>query len=523
MEALNNDYQGYESIKDASGGVARPCHSFFEAITVSLLTLLGAGIRLSFLLQPMRFDEISTFYAYSSMPVATALTKNHPPCNPIFHTFLVNTSTRIFGDVDYAIRLPAFICGVLMIPVAYFLFRELYNKWVGIMAAAMVVASSILIGYSTNARAYTVQSLLIMILFFLGIKVKRSKSYWGWAGIILVGTLALYTLPTSIYYVGALVVWMGLSAVSNDTSEKKWVFIGKLAGACSLIGVLTLLLYLPMILASGLESIVANPMVKSIPFYYFMESSASLVWSTWKSWMLDIHPVISSILIFGFLLSVVFHKKLSKDRVNFQIVAILWCLILLLLMRSVAYERHWIPLLPLFFGFSSAGFYLVGSSLAKLARSRDIKVSIGSQLFCVAVLLITAFFCSLVIASQSPYQNDPTGIPRQDVSYRDAKVNAKALKNELRPGDIVYIDDLAEPTLEYYFIQENIPVGYLFNNIQGARNPESPERLFVIQAFGEGHLFDQAVGDRASIDEIEKARIWKDFDHSQIFVMHRGR
>lgn len=519
-ETIKPQEQEFEKTK-----AARKVEDTYIRLTVGALTVIGALVRLVYISQPLRYDEIITFFSYTaSKPVALALAKNNPPCNPLFHTLLVNISTRIFGNAEWAIRLPVFLAGVIAIPLAYVVFKKLFNKWVGLITAALVTASSMLITYSTNARAYSVQSVLVLVLLLLAVQVKGKRSTWGWVLIVVFATLSFYAMPTTLYFFGAIAIWLALSSLLGDTAENRWLFLGKLTGSCFAIAVLTLILYIPVFQKSGLATVTANPMVKPLPLSYFIEGTARLAADTWKSWNLNLNPVFGLLLAMGLVASVVFHRRMSKDRVNLVLVIIGWSALLLLLQRSVANERHWLPLLPIYFGFAAAGLYYVGSRAMKYVggrRVRPLKLSVG--FLCIVILAFTLFQCTIVYSSGFPYQTDATGWLARDTSFRDVKKITASLKNELRAGDIVYVDHLAAPTLEYYFQRSGLPVGYIYGNMHGAENADSPSRVFVIEAFAEGHTVEFAVKDQVTEQEWSSAHLFKKTGDSRIFVIERAR
>ncbi len=81
--------------------------------------ILGLVLRFAFLGRPMGHDETYTYMAFASRGIKTAITDYHLPNNHVLHTILVVISTSLFGNSPEAIRLPAFIAGVLLIPAVY--------------------------------------------------------------------------------------------------------------------------------------------------------------------------------------------------------------------------------------------------------------------------------------------------------------------------------------------------------------------------------------------------------------------
>ena len=63
--------------------------------------------------------------------------------------------------------------------------------------------------------------------------------------------------------------------------------------AVIITGLLTFLLYLPIIIVNGSGVILSNEYVTAMPLLLFIEGLGPMVRSTWASWNQDIQPVIT--------------------------------------------------------------------------------------------------------------------------------------------------------------------------------------------------------------------------------------
>ena len=97
-------------------------------------------------------DEAYTFMAFVSRGLRVVVTDYHLPNNHVFHTILVNIFYEFFGDSPAAIRLTAFIAGILIIPAAFLVGRNFYDWKIGLIAASILAALPVMIDYSTTAR-----------------------------------------------------------------------------------------------------------------------------------------------------------------------------------------------------------------------------------------------------------------------------------------------------------------------------------------------------------------------------------
>jgi len=459
----------------------RESHSHRYALVLIFLT--GILVRLAFLFQPICHDEAITYMYLASNPLSKLLTIYPDPNHHIFHTLLVHFNTMVLGNDPWVIRLPAFFAGVLIIPATYLVIRKLFNKNAAIIATALVVPSSQLIIYSTNARGYTIQALIFLILLLLAIYIKKTDRLSGWIGLVLFSVIGFYTIPTMLYFFLSVIIWLFLSAVYRDTCTSRTVFIKKLAVAFVLVLFIVVLLYLPPAINSGLSNIIANPWVKSLSWSTFIQLFPGNMKTTWTAWNTDIPLFMTILLVACFLLSILFYKRIARHRINLALVVLGLCLPLLLIQRVLPPARIWLPLLPLSLGYCAAGFYYVWKISIDFLKKKGVRTTIfGPAFSTVLVVVISICLCLLVVVSQSPYQ------PSEQVTLRDAEKIALWFQSRLEPGDIVYIQQNIRIPLEYYFFKHGIPLEYL------CRYPEDIEkqypsikRAFIIEAEKEGY------------------------------------
>ena len=138
-------------VKDACSSVASALasDSRVHLSALGVLLALTVAVRIAFLFEPIRYDEAFTFTNYASKPLYVGLSTYTYPNNHLFHTFLVHISSRVFGGDPWAIRLPALVAGVLLVPAAYLLLRIVYDKHVALLCVGLVAVSAPLVVYST--------------------------------------------------------------------------------------------------------------------------------------------------------------------------------------------------------------------------------------------------------------------------------------------------------------------------------------------------------------------------------------
>ena len=323
---------------------------------VLLIMLLGIIFRLERIYAPFGHDEAYTYVAFARS-LFTAISDYHLPNNHVFHTILTYFSTQIFGNQPWAVRLPAFIAGVMLIPAAYWLAKRLYGSWVALGAALLVAWFPPLVAYANDARGYTLVALFTLLTLVLGDIVRKNKNIFVWGLISLFSALGFYTIPIMLFPFGVLFVWLLLENFIEGPGpyRTKWEFIGYWSAAGLGAAILTLLLYSPIFVYSGPATFFSNKFIAPVPWGDFLETLSSRFSDTRIEFTSRVPLAFTLLFAAGWVLSLLFHWRLSKTRVPLQLAAILWIVILLLVQRPNAWARMWVFLLPLMLIWAAAG------------------------------------------------------------------------------------------------------------------------------------------------------------------------
>jgi hypothetical protein len=337
--------------------------------TLVLLGIMAVAVayRLEYIYSSLHHDEAYTFMAFAHS-LRAAISDYHLPNNHVFHTLLVYFSTHLFGHSPWAVRLPAFTAGVLLVPAVYALGRRVYDRWVGLGAGILAATSPVLIGYSVNARGYTLMALLGVLMLVLGVGVRRTKNRFLWGLISLSGALGMYTNPAFLFPFGILYVWLFMEAVvevpagyaSRWDFTKYWLVSGLTAAG------LTLVFYLPILVYSGPGALFGNEFVTPVPWVDFLETLARRLADTWADWIYHVPLWMLLLAVAGLVLGLIFHKKVSSVRIPMQVSALLWIVVLLIIQRPNAWGKIWVFLLPLVLLWAAAGLLgLLGRVVVK--------------------------------------------------------------------------------------------------------------------------------------------------------------
>lgn len=215
-------------------------HRYFLLLGI---VALGAFLRLQHLDADLSHDEIYTWQVFASQSYQEIVTSYFVPNNHILHTLAVRLIAQCLGHDAITLRLPAFFAGILALPAIYLLTRTIFNSTLaGFFAMFLLALAPSHIDYSHQARGYSML-LLFSVLHLLGAwwSLRRHPLWWGLY--IFSGFLAIYTIPSAVYHVIPLNLWLLL--VSWQDKNYRQSLKTLLAGL--VIFILALLAYAPVL------------------------------------------------------------------------------------------------------------------------------------------------------------------------------------------------------------------------------------------------------------------------------------
>ena len=190
----------------ASGSAPSHVATRRQDILLALIVLAGTVLRvLTLNSRSFWLDEATSVRQASwSIPVIIdRMSGNvHPP---LFH-LLLHWWIRNMGRSEVSVRSFVLLFGVLAIPLAYWVGTNMYERRVGLVAAAIVAFSPYLIWYSQEARMYS------MLLFFAFAstgclyEALRSRSPGWWVAYTISTSAGMFTH----FFFGFLVIMQGL-------------------------------------------------------------------------------------------------------------------------------------------------------------------------------------------------------------------------------------------------------------------------------------------------------------------------
>jgi 4-amino-4-deoxy-L-arabinose transferase-like glycosyltransferase len=471
---------------------------------LAAIVVVGIALRLVYIDQPMRYDESVTYLEFAAQPWSMALGSYLYPNNHVFHTALVKLSTSVFGNAPWAIRLPAFLFGVATIVLTAIVGRRLVGAGPAMIGAAIVAASGPMVLFSTNARGYTLICVATLLLVQLLLDLRERPSLAKWAGVVVVTTLGMWTMPTMLYPAVGLALWFLALAYRRDTSvprhDPMHVVVATLATAA-----LTVACYAPILFREGASPLVANGWIKPSTWSAFFAELPAGAAGVLRAWRLGL-PLLVAI---GLGACTVYGARVAWShrvyRVPMSLAMAIGCAVVLLATHRVPYARVWIFLLPLAALWAGLGLVTAVSRLSSLPLPSSLRSSgqaLRPALLAPALAVVLAF--SLVIR-RSVLTSRETG------TLRDAAAITAYLGPTLKPGDRVVTTVPGNVPLEYAFVRAGLGNSYL----KGA--PNSAGALYVVVNTGEGVRFE--VDSNPAATSVVQPRLLKTFPGAEVYLM----
>jgi len=410
-----------------------------EASTVGLLLCAGILFRWREMQLPLSVDEAITFVFFSSRSWIDILSDYSIPNNHILNTSLMAVSQFLFGSGPLALRLPAFLAGVLSIPLLYWFVRREFDGKAALLAVALAASAQPMVEFSSVARGYS----FILLFFLISL---LSLSYWkevpsigAQTVFVLAFALSLYASPPALLAQGTAVLWLLLSSPRAQLKSTVWFLI------CSGLAVATfvIVLYSPAILRVGLHSLVANPYAQSMSVGAFLQDTRVRSIQTLSCWM-HAPPFVRMLFVAGLAVSIVKFRTLRECKLLLPS-ALLFLGLFLIVERVTLQIRFLTYIFLILIIYSALG-------LSKLfAPKRPEQTERPLPTFCCC-----GFACVLALA-WGVIPSDPLNRPCVLYPPREYETAARFLLPQIREGDVLVCPRFsgAVESFQYYFLREN--------------------------------------------------------------------
>lgn len=438
-----------------------------EWIAIGAITALAVVIRWGPLFQPMRYDEAATWIDYASQPLAKSLSDYRFPNNHLFHTLLVHIAAALFGSAPWALRLPAFIAGILLVPLTWAAGRAVYSPSAGLISAAFAATSASLTLYSTNARGYTMLCCLTLLVVIVAARLPRRENSAAWAELALLGALGMWTIPIMLYPLAGIALWLWAEARAGDTVIGPRVMAARLQWTTLAIACLTALLYLPVIARSGIALVIGNRFVRPQSRSSFFAGLPEFYRAVWSDWTRGWPWWLGALVAIGLVAATILRGSRARRSVSLAGASIVAATLLLLLNGRIPYVRVWLYLLPLVLVAAGGGLTHLWRRLARALPALQ-RPGLGMSLLLVVVVAASIGGALGTMRSRVVWLADDTG------TFPAAREAAAALLARARPGDRVIATAPSDLPLAYYLAPSAAGRALLH------ATPDSAQRIWVV-------------------------------------------
>ena len=416
-----------------------------KALALVAVLALGIWARAAFLSQPMRYDEAWAFLTWSNGSLADVFNYSSPN-NHVLHTLLVRVSTFIWGAHPASIRVPAFLAGVASIPATFLLARSLLPWMAAFFASAAVAGMPYLILFSTNARGYTLVTLLVLCLALVCVHLARTPSGGGGVAFSAIAALGMLTTPTMLFAIAGAFCWLMAWLILEGRPLSR--VLTEFVLPCALMTVsFTFLLYVPAIARNGLAALISNPYIVPQSWEEFF-----LITRTHRRLLGDFRRDIPAALRVALYVLIAAGIFLSARRrvwaIALLLPAVFLSAIAILLLHHVApYTRHFTYVIPL-------GLITAAAGLADLTERLSPSIQ---TMVAVLILAGAAVFVAGLVSRNAIGHYDDTG------SFPEADTIVKYLKPMLMGNDKIEARVPADWPVFFYAWYRGVPR----ENIQG--------------------------------------------------------
>ena len=246
-------------------------------LVFSLIFIITTGIKIFYFFnQPVTNDEAFTFLNYVKPGFLAAISYYNLTNNHILHSLLCNVFDLLPFSPVYTLRIASFITGLLVLFFAFILFSELFKRKAKYVAFTFFSFGFPVMQYGFLARGYSLLLLFTIITTSVLLKICKngSANKTKWCVYIVSSSLGFYSIPVYLYvFIAQTVFFTGCSFWLNKSIKQLYNFL-KIS---SVTGILTLLLYSPVLLINGITSLTGYDFMQPLPISEFFKSYPSFI------------------------------------------------------------------------------------------------------------------------------------------------------------------------------------------------------------------------------------------------------
>lgn len=206
--------------------------------------MLGLVLRAMALGSDLWLDEITPIFDYLHASPWQIVISYLGSNNHLLNTLLEKLSVSVFGEREWAIRLPAMVFGTVTIPALYWVARQALDRQSSLAAALLLSVSYHHIFFSQNARGYSAYLLFSLVSSVLLVKGLTRDTGRVWAAYVAAMLLNFSSLLLAGFVFAGHIVVGGLAVLVIRRQGGYWLAtLRRLLGVFSLTAFLGFQLY----------------------------------------------------------------------------------------------------------------------------------------------------------------------------------------------------------------------------------------------------------------------------------------
>ena len=381
----------------------------YYLLTVLLLTAWGFVLRIYALGDQSLWNDEA-----SSIGAAMAMLDHGIPLLPsgevysraILNTGMIALSLNLFGDTEFAARLPSVLFGTLTIPLVFIFARKVTNDKAALIAAAVTAFLMIEIGWSRQARMYQEFQffyILSLYLFCRSAQTERKRD------LALAMLATICAILTHRFGLSLVLIFLIYAFVNNEWDIRRTLTREFLFSRNAVLCVVCVAAVLAL-LEGGVGAISS----------LWDETGVDFNLHFYLGYLIDVIPVILGLVLLGAIV------LLRRDRQGslLLLLSVIVPLYLLSFHLGMRGDRYVYFLLPGVFILFSFAVVWLAELLPRLRGSRMPGIALA-----VAIMGLVLYSSSFVFAPQRHYYHFDTTIQQPDFK------GAYAFVEENRTGD----------------------------------------------------------------------------------------
>ena len=216
-----------------------------RALALLAVLVVGIGIRVWRFASPaLWIDEFVSYWIIKDAGPWEIVTRClYQRANPPLYFLLLKGSVSLFGETEWAMRLPSVVLGSLLLVGMFFFVRKLVNVDVAVLATGFLALHPLLIYESQDARMYALALVLSLCCVWSLVWIVRAERGWyAYAAYLLSAVALVFTHYLFITVIAFANVWYAVWWVRRGRREGRrawgWLAANLLAAAALAPGVL---------------------------------------------------------------------------------------------------------------------------------------------------------------------------------------------------------------------------------------------------------------------------------------------